>query len=99
MFHIVLQNLIYKNKINQRELADRIEVSTAIISDWINNKKTPKMKYIIALANYFNVSTDYLLTGKNYKFNDEEMLLIETYRKMDATEKNIIKLYIEKYNS
>lgn len=44
-----------------RELAKELNVSLGILSDWQNGKKIPRMDSIIHLAQYFKVSTDYLL--------------------------------------
>lgn len=44
-----------------RELAKDLDVSLGILSDWQNGKKIPRMDSVIHLAQYFNVTTDYLL--------------------------------------
>lgn len=47
--------------ISQKELAEELNVTDAMVSMYENNKKSPSLEVIAKLASYFNVSTDYLL--------------------------------------
>ena len=99
MFSKMVKILMDEENINQREFSEKIGVSKAIVSEWLRDIKTPKLKYIVATANYFKCSCDYLLTGKEYELPDDEKLLIKTWRRMDNTDKELVKLIINKYNS
>ena len=39
-------------------------IASATMSDWKNGKSTPKQDKLMKIADYFNVSLDYLLTGR-----------------------------------
>lgn len=56
--------LMENNHITKYRLAKEINVSSGIISDWANEKSTSYTKYLDKIADYFNVTVDYLLTGK-----------------------------------
>ena len=56
----IKEQLIVKGK-NQAELSRAIKVSGATVSEWINGKKQPTADNIILVADYFDVSADYLL--------------------------------------
>lgn len=56
-----LKQLRIEAKIGQVELAQKIGVSKGIISLWENGLREPNMSSLIALANYFGVSIDYLV--------------------------------------
>ena len=46
----------------------------SVISDWRRGKSTPKYDKLVLIANYFDVSVDFLMTGKqsdNYYLNPE----------------------------
>lgn len=53
--------LLKDNHISQKQLSDAIGVSTGNISDWKSGKASPKASALIRIADYFNVSVDYLL--------------------------------------
>ena len=47
----------------QKDLADYIGLSTSAVSDWKKKGTNPSAEYISAIADFLEVSTDYLLTG------------------------------------
>lgn len=60
-FSIILKELRTQQNLTQKELAEKIDYSKAIIGFWECGKKEPTARAIIALAKFFEVSTDYLL--------------------------------------
>ena len=50
-----------KEGLSQKELAVKIGVKQNTISQYENNVKKPSYKTLVLLADYFEVSTDYLL--------------------------------------
>ena len=56
-----LKQLRENMKISQRELARQTGISSAMISLYEANKKTPTIDVLIKLAKFFEVSADYLL--------------------------------------
>lgn len=55
-----------EKNLSQKELADEIKVSASSISLWEAGKVIPEAEKILHLANFFNVSTDYLLGSSNF---------------------------------
>lgn len=51
---------IYHN-ISQKKLADKLNITPKVISNYELGKSEPNCKAIIDIAHFFNVSTDYLL--------------------------------------
>lgn len=58
-------DLINKNNINQKILASEIGITEATLSRNLNGVHEPKGEVILKIANYFNVSADYLLGKTN----------------------------------
>jgi transcriptional regulator with XRE-family HTH domain len=56
-----LKDLRRKHKVSQRELADLLGVSTRAWRFYEASNKEPNIAGLIALADYFNVSLDYLV--------------------------------------
>ena len=52
--------------LSQKELARELGLSKDIVARWANENTRIKLKYIVALYDYFNVSIDYLF-GKTDK--------------------------------
>lgn len=60
-----LKELRTKRKITQQQLGDAIHVSKVSVSGYENNNRTPDTETLQLIADYFNVTTDYLL-GRNH---------------------------------
>ena len=56
----VKQELKMQNK-KQVDLAKHLHVQKSTLSEWLNDNNEPPMKSIVDIAQYLNVSTDYLL--------------------------------------
>ncbi len=56
-----LRDLRQEKNIGQVELATKIGVSKGIISLWEQGKREPTLSSLVAIADYFNVTIDYLI--------------------------------------
>ncbi|WP_227275893.1 helix-turn-helix domain-containing protein [Vagococcus fluvialis] len=56
-----------KRGLSQSQLADELSVATSTVGMWETGKRALKDETIKVLADYFNVSADYLLDIKNEK--------------------------------
>ncbi len=59
-------DLIKENGITKAELAKALDTSKALITIWTQGKSLPSIIYLVKIADYFNVSADYLLGRKDY---------------------------------
>ncbi|MCN75782.1 XRE family transcriptional regulator [Listeria monocytogenes] len=65
-----ISELRNKKGISQLQLAKDLNVSRNTVSMWETNKRAIKNERIIQLADYFNVTTDYLLGRVEFDNND-----------------------------
>ena len=49
------------HEVNISKLSEGIGVSTGLVSAWCRGEKKPGFNYILSLAEYFRVTTDFLL--------------------------------------
>jgi len=69
MFSEILKKLRKERGVSQSSLAEYLQMSQQAIGSWETNRATPDLDTLVQLADYFNVSTDYLLG--NDKTNSE----------------------------
>ncbi len=62
----IIKELRKERKMSQLELGKAIGTSQKAIDYWERGVNEPKASYIILLADFFEVSTDYLLGRKDY---------------------------------
>lgn len=61
LFNQIFKELRSKNHLTQAQAAIILNVSKNVIYRWEANKSKPKLRNIIAIARYFNVTANYLL--------------------------------------
>lgn len=60
-----IKDLMRENGLNQVGLAEKVGVKQNTISSWLCHKKEPSITSLWLLADYFDVSIDYLIGRKN----------------------------------
>lgn len=91
-----LFELISERKITAKKLSEVTNVSTGNISDWKSGRSTPSSEKIILLAQFFNVSTDYLLglteepQSLSPKLSEDKQRLLYMYDLLNDMEKGEI---------
>lgn len=62
--------LIRKQKnLNQLKVAMDLNISREALSHYENGKRSPDIQMLRKLSNYFNVSIDFLINGKEFSKN------------------------------
>lgn len=57
---------------SQSDLAEKLQVSASAVGMYEQGRREPSLRQIVALAELFQVSTDYLLTGRIQSASKEE---------------------------
>lgn len=96
IFSARLKSLMADKKINNKELANLLGVSAQAISQFKNEIALPNVDNMIKLADYFNVSLDYLLGRTKAKTTDINIRDICEY--LNITEECVRQLHNNKEN-
>lgn len=64
MFYDIYKELCAKNDLTPSGAAAKIGFNRASVTVWKNTGKAPKQDLLLKIADYFGVTTDYLLTGE-----------------------------------
>ncbi len=56
-----------ERKLNQQKVALDLNISREALSHYENGKREPSLAMLVKLSEYFNVSIDYLITGKEFE--------------------------------
>ena len=57
----VIKKLRTAHNLNQVQLAGKLNISKQTVSNWENNNILPSIEMLVKIAQFFMVSTDYLL--------------------------------------
>ena len=61
-----LREIRKKKGFSQQKVAMDLNISREALSYYENGKRNPDVSMLIAMSKYFNVSIDYLITGKDF---------------------------------
>lgn len=93
-----INSALAMNNTLQKELAKQLNVKDNIVSYWCKGERTPNTLQIIQIANYLNVSTDYLLGVTDVATTDKDLKFVCDYTGLE--EPAIRNLHnIKKYNN
>lgn len=88
-----IKNLREAKNINQTTLAQTLGISSAALSAIEKGKNNPNYETLIGISNFFKVSIDYILTGKEELTGiaDDELEILAILREDNALKKAVIK--------
>lgn len=102
-----LSKLRKSRNLNQVDVAEAIGVGRPYLSGLENGKKAGTPQTLLALADFYGVSLDYIIRGTHSPFSGseqncqppysaEELALVELWREMNEGERNLVFTLIEK---
>jgi len=59
-FSIKLKNLMVAHRFSQQQLAEKLDISNSLVSNWTKGKGEPSMRELLTLARLLQVPLDYL---------------------------------------
>lgn len=106
-----LKELRTEKNLTQEEVAKEIGTSQTNIGRWEKGLNEPSSSFVVKLANFFEVSTDYLL-GRSDDFGNvtvttaspsavltpDEQEILETYRNLPPHRRKTFMLFVESCN-
>lgn len=106
MFNLRLNELITAKEKTANEISKATNISQSAISYYINQKREPTMSVLIKLADYFDVTIDYLVGRENdfgnveikQDISNEDANLLIGYHKLDNVQKGKVEGYIYAMN-
>lgn len=63
-----IKNLRTERGISQTELAAQLNMSKQAVSNWENDNIMPSIEMLLKLADYFGVTTDFLLEREEHRY-------------------------------
>lgn len=64
---IGLKMIRKQRNLNQQKVAIDLNISREALSHYENGKREPSLTLLLKMSDYFNVSINYLITGKEFE--------------------------------
>lgn len=84
----IFERLLQKHGVSAYKVAKETGVTQSTLSDWKRGRSTPKTENMKKIADYFGVSVEYLLTGKEKEGGETYYLNEETTEMAQAIFEN-----------
>lgn len=93
MYGVMINKLRKEHKYSQKELGDYLGIGVSTISMWEAEKREPDYAHLMAIAELFHVSVDFILYGKvdDVKLSPEEQEVIDLFRELPVNQQFEIK--------
>ncbi len=100
----ILRELLEQHEMTQKQFAKELDITPAALGNYIRNLREPDYNTLIRIADFFNVSVDFLLNHhvETLKTTHDEDILLNIFRSLSMEQRD---LYLEqgkllvKYNS
>lgn len=92
-----IRDLRKQKRMSQTELAKMLAVSQTTVTAWETGKAEPSSSAITSLADYFDVTTDYLLgrpdkkEKKSVELSDDDVIMTYQGKELSNEDKEIIR--------
>lgn len=99
----IFKELRSDEKLSQEKMAEKLDVSPALISKWERDESTPNPEMLEYISNYFNVSVDYLIGKSQFKnlesdFSELDKVLFSKAKDLTDDDKRFIIDLMQKIN-
>lgn len=81
---------IFQKGISQKILANDLNIATTTLNGYIKNKRQPSFETLVLIANYFDVSCDYLLDNENNSYSVKDISFLQKYKTLTTNQKELI---------
>ncbi len=85
-----LRTLIEERDMTQKELAINLNIAPSTLGSYVQNAREPDFATLKAIAEFFNVSVDYLLEKRQNKmYTPQEDELLRIFRSLEAEQREL----------
>lgn len=94
MFGEKLRELRINATLSQEQLAEILDISQQAVGLWERNKNLPSKKLLLKIAEYFNVTTDFLLNDNKTSSSEADtsnQIKDSLQRKIESADKDTLK--------
>lgn len=83
-----LNKYIKNSKMSQKEIAEKLGVSKAAITNWLNGSNSPNMEVLANLCMVLNVPMSKMLSDETIKLTEKEKKLLDNFKQLNEKGKD-----------
>jgi transcriptional regulator with XRE-family HTH domain len=95
-----VEQILKQKKLTQKELAENLSLRRPTLSDWKKNGAVPAGDICYKIAEFLNVSPEWLITGnENKSLSNEERWLLKQWEQITPEQKDTVRTLLEKWEA
>ena len=83
-----LNTYIRSSKLSQKEIAEKLGVSKAAITNWLNGSNSPNMEILANLCTILDVPMSKMLSDETMKLTEKEKKLLDNFKQLSEKGKD-----------
>lgn len=85
--------------IRKTQMLNTLNIPKSAMNNWATNNNIPRGDIVYSIAQYLNVSVEYLLTGKEQEIPQEVLNLAKDINSLRPAFQNVIRTNIEQFKA
>jgi len=94
-----IDEVLLSKNLKRAALCLDLELSQTAITDWSRRGTIPAGDICLKIAEYLNVSVEWLITGKENGLSQEERQLLRQWRIISPEQKDTLQVLLDKWES
>ena len=100
IFRERLKQLMASRGLNNKGLADGVNITTATMSRYLSGHRTPELPYVVKLSEFFGVSIDWLVGVNEDRYDalpQDIQDFIYLYSLANEDDRRVVRAVLDKY--
>lgn len=98
-FVVRIDSILKEKNLKRAALCSDLRLSSTSITDWTRRGTIPAGDICLKIAQYLDVSVEWLITGKETGYTNEERNIIAQWRELDTSQKDTLKTLLDKWEA
>lgn len=94
-----IDSILQEKNLKRAALCSELELSSTSITDWARRGTVPAGDICLRIAEYLNVSVEWLISGKESGLSNEEKWLLSQWKALDPAQKDTVRTLLDKWES
>ena len=99
IFAEILASLLEQKGIKKADLSRELSIPDQTVRNWFGRESLPVVDVALKIAKFFNVSVEYLMTGKDasFSFKPEPSKIEKRFSMLTESQKKVVEAVIDSY--
>lgn len=71
LFMLIIQDLRKQKNLSQQQVSEQLGITRVALSHYETGKREPNLRMLQKLSAFYNVSIDYIITGKEFEKSEK----------------------------